>query len=291
MLLIADSGSTKCDWMLIRDNEEKQSFSTMGFNPYFHNEAVISNAIRQNSELCDFAPEVKMLFLYSAGCSSKDLKLVVERALRSVFVNANIYVDHDLVGAAFATWDENPAITGILGTGSNSCYFDGDIVKQAHSGLGLGYILGDEGSGSYYGKILLRRYLNNQLPDVIFNTLRDEYKLDRHIIVENVYMKPHANVYLASFMKVLSDNKTLPWVQELVDKGMQDFFESHVMVYKNYARVPVHFIGSIAFHFEENLRRVGASMNIQVGTIIKKPIYGLVNYHMKHHFSKKITKA
>ena len=113
MLLIADSGSTKCDWMLLKENEEAQSFSTMGFNPYFHNEAIISNAIRQNTELCEFAPQVTMLFLYSAGCSSKELKLVVERALRSVFVNANIYVDHDLVGAAFATWDENPAITGI----------------------------------------------------------------------------------------------------------------------------------------------------------------------------------
>ncbi len=179
MLLIADSGSTKCDWMLLQENEEARSFSTMGFNPYFHNEAVISNAIRQNTEMVSFAPQVTALFLYSAGCSSKDLKLVVERALRSVFPNADIYVDHDLVGAAFATWDENPAITGILGTGSNSCYFDGDIVKQANSGLGLGYILGDEGSGSYYGKILLRSYLSNNLPDEIYSILYNEHKLPK----------------------------------------------------------------------------------------------------------------
>ncbi|MCB0820487.1 MAG: hypothetical protein KDC13_07675, partial [Bacteroidetes bacterium] len=213
MLLIADSGSTKCDWMLLNENQESKSFSTMGFNPYFHNEAVISNAIRQNAEMMAFAPQVTALFLYSAGCSSKELKLVVERALRSVFENAEIYVDHDLVGAAFATWDENPAITGILGTGSNSCYFDGDIVKQANSGLGLGYILGDEGSGSYYGKILLRGYLSNTLPEEIHSILKNEHKLSRDVIVENVYMKPHANVYLASFMKVLSDNKHLPWVE------------------------------------------------------------------------------
>jgi hypothetical protein len=227
-----------------------------------------------------------MLFLYSAGCSSKDLKLVVERALRSVFVNANIYVDHDLVGAAFATWDENPAITGILGTGSNSCYFDGDILKQANSGLGLGYILGDEGSGSYYGKLLCKKFLSNSLPDEIHSVLLNDFKLSRDVIVENVYMKPHANVYLASFMKVLSNNKELPWVQELVDKGMEEFFLSNIACYKNYQRVPVHAIGSIAFHFEANLRRVGEKMGIQVGTIIKKPIFGLVNYHMKQHFSK-----
>ena len=287
MLLIADSGSTKCDWMLLKENEEAQSFSTMGFNPYFHNEAVISNAIRQNTELCEFAPQVTMLFLYSAGCSSKELKLVVERALRSVFVNANIYVDHDLVGAAFATWDENPAITGILGTGSNSCYFDGDILKQANSGLGLGYILGDEGSGSYYGKLLCKKFLSNSLPEEIHSVLLNDYKLSRDVIVENVYMKPHANVYLASFMKVLSDNKELPWVIDIVDKGMEEFFMSNIACYKNYQRVPVHFIGSIAFHFEDNLRRVAQKLGIQVGTIIKKPIFGLVNYHMKQHFSKK----
>jgi glucosamine kinase len=287
MLLIADSGSTKCDWMLIKEGEEPKSFNTMGFNPFFHNEAVISNAIRQNTEMCGFAPEVSALFLYSAGCSSKELKLVVERALRSVFVNANIYVDHDLVGAAFATWDDNPAITGILGTGSNSCYFDGDIIKQANTGLGLGYILGDEGSGSYYGKMLLKKYLSNSLPEEIHQILRDEYKLSRDVIVENVYMKPHANVYLASFMKVLSDNKDMLWVQTLVNKGMQDFLESHIACYKNYQRVPSHFIGSIAHFFEKNLREVAANMGIEVGTIIKKPIFGLVNYHMKNHFAKK----
>ena len=188
MLLIADSGSTKCDWMLIQDNAESLSFSTMGFNPYFHNEAIISNAIRENPELCRFAENISMLFLYSAGCSSKELKLVVERALRSVFPNANVYVDHDLVGAAFATYDDNPAITGILGTGSNSCYFDGDIVKQAHNGLGLGYILGDEGSGSYYGKKLLRAYLSKYLPENLHVILSAEHKLTSDTKDVGVYM-------------------------------------------------------------------------------------------------------
>lgn len=289
MLLIADSGSTKCDWMLIQDNEETLSFSTMGFNPYFHNEAVISNAIRQNNDLCAYAEKITMLFLYSAGCSSKDLKLVVDRALRAVFPNANIYVDHDLVGAAFATWDESPAITGILGTGSNSCFFDGDIVKQAHNGLGLGYILGDEGSGSYYGKILLRQFLSNGLPAELHEVLKKEYNLSRDTIVEGVYMKPHANVFLASFMKVISDNKHLPWVQETVNQGMRDFLRTHVQCYKNSQKVPTHMIGSIAYFFEENLRQTADTMGIRIGTIIKKPIFGLVNYHLKNHFHKNIS--
>jgi N-acetylglucosamine kinase-like BadF-type ATPase len=289
MLLIADSGSTKCDWMLVKENEEAQSFNTMGFNPYFHNEAVISNAIRQNNELLRYAPEVTMLFLYSAGCSSKELKMLVERALRSVFINAQIYVDHDLVGAAFATWDDSPAITGILGTGSNACYFDGDILKQATNGMGLGYILSDEGSGSYYGKILLRKYLNNQLPEQIHNQLRDKHKLNRDVIVENVYMKPHANVYLASFMKVMSENAELEWVQETINKGMNEFLESHILLFKNHTKVPTHMIGSVAYYFEQNLRDEAAKYDVTIGTIIKKPIFGLVNYHLKHHFSKKTS--
>ena len=126
-----------------------------------------------------------------------------------------------------------------------------------------------------------------QLPDEIQNCLSNDYKLNRDVIVENVYMKPHANVYLASFMKVLSENKQNPWVQEQINKGMEEFFISHITCYKNHQRVPVHFIGSIAYHFEENLRKIAAGMQIRVGTIIKKPIFGLVNYHLKHHFTKK----
>jgi N-acetylglucosamine kinase-like BadF-type ATPase len=288
MLLIADSGSTKCDWMLIKENEEAESFNTMGFNPYFHNEAVIANAIQQNAGLMQYANQVSMLFLYSAGCSSKDLKSVVERALKNVFQNANIYVDHDLVGAAFATWDETPAITGILGTGANSCYFDGDIVKQAHNGLGLGYILGDEGSGSYYGKLLCKAFLSNSLPEQLHAILRDEYKLSRESIVENVYMKPHANVFLASLMKVMSQHRELDWVQQQVRGGMKLFLETHIMCYKNHNRVPVHLIGSIAYYFDTLLKEEAAKLNIQIGKILKKPIFGLVEYHMKQHFSKNV---
>jgi len=288
MLLIADSGSTKCDWMLVKDNEEAESFSTMGFNPYFHNEAVISNAIQQNAGLFQYADQVNMLFLYSAGCSSRELKTVVERALKTVFPNANIYVDHDLVGAAFATWDDTPAITGILGTGANSCYFDGDIVKQAHNGLGLGYILGDEGSGSYYGKILCKGFLSNSLPEQIHNLLRDNYKLSREVIVENVYMKPHANVFLATLMKVMSEQRNLDWVQEHVRTGMKLFLNTHIACYKNHLRVPTHVIGSIAFYFDTILREEAEKMGIKIGTTLKKPIFGLVEYHMKQHFSKKL---
>ncbi len=285
MILIADSGSTKCDWVLV-DGETRRDFSTMGFNPFFHNEEIISKAIQENQELYAVRNEVKLVFLYSAGCSSRDLKLVVERALSICFPKANIYVDHDLVAAAFATYNGNPGISCILGTGSNSCYFDGDIVKEMVPALG--YILGDEGSGSYYGKQVLSKYLYNQLPEPLHRDLKDKFGLTKDIIFENVYMKPHANVYLASFMKVISDNKHLPFVQDMVYNGSVEFLRNHVCCFPNHQKYPVHFIGSIAFHFEDILRKAAESLGIKVGNIIQKPIYGLVDYHLKYLIPNKV---
>jgi glucosamine kinase len=281
MYLIADSGSTKCDWMLVDANgTEVQSFSTMGFNPFFHDEKIISDAIFNNKELAATANQVELVFLYSAGCSSRDLKLIVERALQMVFKKANVYVDHDLVAAAFATYDGRPGISCIIGTGSNSCFFDGDNVSEEVPALG--YILGDEGSGSYFGKRLLTHFLYNKLPAPMQSQLQTQYKLTKDVIFENVYMKPHANVYLASFMRVFSDNKELSYVREMVAEGMRDFLLNHVCCFKNHQKVPVHFIGSIAYHFEEILRAEAEKLNITVGKIIQKPIYGLVDYHMKY---------
>ena len=280
MYLIADSGSTKCDWMLLKDNKEIEAFSTMGFNPFFHNETVISTAIKDNTELTKYADEVKFIFLYSAGCSSKDLKLVVERGLKQVFTKANIYVDHDLVGAAYSTYSGQPGITCIIGTGSNSCFFDGQNVSEEVPALG--YILGDEGSGSYFGKKLLSDYLYKKLPVEINSWLQDELKLTKKEILENVYMKPHANVYLASFMKIYATFKENPYVKSTVAAGMNHFLMNHVCCFANYKSVPVHFIGSIAFHFEDILRDESKKLGIEVGNIIKKPIDGLVDYHLKY---------
>ncbi len=280
MYLIADSGSTKCDWMLLKDNNQTELFSTMGFNPFFHNETIISNAIINNKDLAQYADKVELIFLYSAGCSSKELKQIVERGLKLVFSKAHIYVDHDLVGAAFSTYSGTPGITCILGTGSNSCFFDGDIVSEEVPALG--YILGDEGSGSYFGKKLLADYLYKKLPQEIHTVLQNDFKLSKKEIFESVYMKPHANVYLASFMKIFSSFKELPYVKETVAKGMAHFLQNHVCCFPNYKKVPVHFIGSIAYHFESILHQEAEKLDIQVGNIIKKPIDGLVSYHLKY---------
>ncbi|HRG59357.1 MAG TPA: ATPase [Bacteroidia bacterium] len=284
MILIADSGSTKCDWMLLKENNFTQLFSTMGFNPFFHNESVISNGIKENVELAQNANNVTHIYLYSSGCSSAELKMVVEKGLKQVFTKANIFVDHDLVGAAYATYSGVPGITCILGTGSNSCYFDGKNLSEEVPSLG--YILGDEGSGSYFGKKLLIDYLYKKLPIEMNEYLMQDLKLTKKEIFENVYMKPHANVYLASFMKIFGIFKNSEYVKLTVSAGLRHFLENHVCCFGDHKKVPVHFIGSIAYHFEDLLKLEAKKLDIEVGNIIQKPIDGLVDYHLKYVIGK-----
>ena len=283
MLLVADSGSTKCDWMLVDQNKNQQGFSTMGFNPFFHDRNLIAGEIK-NSALFQFAEQVKFVFFFGAGCSSKEMKTIVERALEDVFPNAHVYVDHDLVASAFATYDGRPAISCILGTGSNSCFFDGDIVSEDVPALA--YILGDEGSGSYYGKQILKLFLYKKLPKNLEEAFQERYKIGKNEIFENVYRKPHANVYLASFMRFVSDHRDDPFIREMVYNGMKEFMRIHVMCFKYYKEVPVHFIGSVAFYFDDILKEAAAELGITVGNIIQRPIDGLVNYYLKFHGEK-----
>ena len=282
MLVIADSGSTKCDWRIVAEDKSFKDESTIGINPYFHNEEVIESELRKNDTLNRAAEKVKALFFYGAGCSSAELKRTAEQGLARVFPNAQIYVDHDLVAAAFAVYEDDPCIACILGTGSNSCHFDGDIVREEVPALA--YILGDEGSGSYFGKKLLTDFLYKRLPAKIHDALLDQYGLNKDIIVDRVYMKPHANVYLASFMKFISSFKSEEYVQDMILEGIGKFMDIHVTCFRDFEKVKTHFIGSVAYYHEDILRQAAEMRNIQVGKIIKKPIDGLYDYHIKNYF-------
>ncbi|MEO1945389.1 MAG: ATPase, partial [Candidatus Thioglobus sp.] len=163
IILIADSGSTKCDWLAINEQGvELRQFSTMGFNPYFHTSEIVESELKKNTNMVELAPNVGRVFFYGAGSSSTEMCSIIENGLRKVMPQADISVGHDLEGAAFSTWSGTPAITCILGTGSNSCYFDGDSVYEEVPSLA--YILGDEGSGSWFGKRLLQAFFYKQLP-------------------------------------------------------------------------------------------------------------------------------
>jgi N-acetylglucosamine kinase-like BadF-type ATPase len=288
MILIADSGSTKCDWQAV-DGKEKTLFTnTKGINPFFHDEATIESFILSNCELTQLADKVKEVFIYCAGGSNSELNKIVASGLKRVFKNASVHVEHDLLGAAYSTFNGKPSITCILGTGSNSISFDGE--KMVEKVPALAYILGDEGSGSYFGKRLLSDYLYHFLPKEIDDVLRNELKLTKNSILENVYMKPYANVYLASFMKTIHRFKDHAYFKPILIEGMKKFLRIHVMCYDNYASIPVNFIGSVAHFFQDELRMAAQELNITIGNICKKPIDGLVEYHLNYHYEKQQVK-
>lgn len=283
MILLADSGSTKCDWILLENWKTVVECSTMGFNPYFHNTEAIAKELGKKTELTDNSDRVKFLYFYGAGCSNAGLQKVVGDALQKVFPQAKVHVSHDLDGAALATYQGEPHIAGILGTGSNSCFYDGEKISEVVPALA--YILGDESSGSYYGKKLLADFLYHRMPKHLADDFVDTYKVTKDIIMTNVYMKPHANVYLASFMRFCSRHKDDPYIVTMIRKGLEDFFDKHITCYPNYREVPANFVGSVAYYFENVLREVASGMGIRIGKVVKKPILGLVDYHREFTFS------
>ena len=280
MILLADSGSTKCDWQAVADKKKSLYTHTKGINPFFHDEATIESYILENPDLCSIADSVKEVYIYCAGGSNSELNKLVACGLSRVFKNAAIHVEHDLLGAAYSTYSGKENITCILGTGSNSIAFDG--VNMIEKVPALAYILGDEGSGSFFGKRLLSDYLYNFLPKEIDDILRNEMKLTKNTILENVYMKPYANVYLASFMQTIHRFKDSEYFQPILVEGMKKFLKIHVTCFDNYKDVPVNFIGSVAFYFQDELRKAAKELNISIGTICKKPIDGLVEYHLNY---------
>jgi N-acetylglucosamine kinase-like BadF-type ATPase len=184
-----------------------------------------------------------------------------------------------MLGSALAVCDGKPGLACILGTGSNICYFNGKSVSETRHGLG--YVLGDEGSGSYYGKKLLSRYLYGILPSELEKSFSETYGLSKEDIINKVYHEPNANVFLASFAKFLSEHSNHEFIKKLVRIGMTDFFETNVLSYTESSKVPVHFVGSVAWYFKEILNEVASQKNVKTGNIIQKPIIGLAEYFLK----------
>lgn len=288
MILVADSGSTKADWKIFNGQEiEESKISTRGFNPFFHNEEFIVEELNKNERLKEIAQEVKKVYFFGAGCSSETRNNIIRSGLKSFFPNSIVEVDHDLHGAVYSVFTPGePCIVSILGTGSNSAYYDGKTVSNNIPALS--YILGDEGSGTYYGKRILASYLYNRLPPKMHEELEQNYKLKKEEIFDRVYNQPNPNVYLASFAKFLSDHKDYHYVKRLVYQGMLEFMDIHICGYPDYHNVPCHFIGSIAFYFEDILREVASRRDIKVGKIIKQPVHTLAEYIVQRETSAHI---
>ena len=275
MFLVVESGSTKADWKLIGAPVES-TFSTKGFNPYFHKEEDVLRELNRDKELFHIKDNIEEVFFYGAGCSSVKLNSILEKSLSHFFSKAEVFVSHDLTAAAFSCYEGEPIIACILGTGSNSCYYDGETVTEELPALS--YILGDEGSGSHFGKILLSDFQYKRLPVPMDKELK-QIGLTSAQINENVYMKPNANVYIASFMPIFLKHKYLKYSQDLIRKNFQQFIDIHVKCYENYRDVKVNFVGSIASLLETELKAVCADNEIKIGLILRHPLDRLAEFH------------
>lgn len=276
MLLVADSGSTKTNWL----TGEGALYETRGFNPVFDQWQHILAELEKNTEMQTAAANVKQLYYYGAGCSSAERIDTVTKALHQYFPNANIHVGHDLAAAAYATYDGRPAIACILGTGSNSCLFNGSDIHEVVPALG--YVLGDEGGGAYFGKKILTLFLYHQLPERTYNLLKTEFGLNKEDIFKAVYNQPRPNVYCAQFARVLTQSPDREFMELLVEDGFAEFFKYHVCCYENYRQYPVHFVGSLAYHFRHVLKKVADMHDCELGTVDRQPVYNLLKWHLTH---------
>lgn len=281
MIAIADSGSTKTDWVILDDtHQEVFRTHTIGFNPYHIESEKIESEMRKNEDLNKVAGRITNVYFYGAGCSADFLKETVKNGFKNYFSNAEILIDHDLLGACYAVYRGKPAIVCIMGTGSNACFFDGKSVKEAIPSLA--YILGDEGSGCYMGKKLLHDYFSKKMPRHISDKFNETYNLTISELNVNVYQKPLANAYLASFSKFVYEHKDEPFMQNLIYTSMAAFFENQVLPNPEARFSEINFIGSVAYYYEEIIRAVAANFHLEVGQIVRKPIDNIVDYHIKY---------
>lgn len=281
MILIAESGSTKCDWVLIDTNgKEIDRWHTMGFNPYFHSADMVYQVLSETDGLRIWADRITQTWFYGAGCSTPSLRSVIKDGLNRIFINAENHVDHDLIAAGYALYEGHPIIACILGTGSNSVFFDGENIREEVPALA--YVLGDEGSASFIGKRLVADFLYKKLPPDLYKDFERTYKTNKDEIINRVYNQPHANVFLASFGTFAGKHHEHPYIKGIVREGIRKFIDIHVLCFPESATVPVCFVGSVAKAFEdivrEELDRVGANF----GRVLAKPVNQLVQYHLKY---------
>jgi N-acetylglucosamine kinase-like BadF-type ATPase len=277
MILIADSGSTKCSWALCdKEGTLIKESKTIGFNPYFIDKKDILINLEQSS-LIDDKDTVLEIWFYGAGCSSKEKNKIIQEPLQSFFKNAKVTIRHDIDAACYAMYNGNPNITCILGTGSNSCYYDGHtILENAPS---LGFLVGDEASGNHFGKKILSLYFNNLMSKELKESFESEFETNLAIIKKNIYDNNRANVYLSKYFPFVSNNKNHSLIKDLIYNSLDDFFNLHVCCYKNYKEVEINFIGSVAYFLSDEIKTVAKKYNCKIGEIIKQPIYNLVAFH------------
>jgi N-acetylglucosamine kinase-like BadF-type ATPase len=285
MILIVDSGSTKCDWIAIDSKNGKEVFEkqrTRGLNPAIISEADAYDIISRNQILVQYKSEIEHVFFYGAGCGTVEAPKILESVLSSIFINAKVLVKEDTYAAIYSTVgiEHSPAVVCILGTGSNCTYFDGKGVHQRV--ISLGYSIMDDGSGNYFGRQLLRDYYFNRMPHNLKLIFKTRYDMNDDVIKTNLYKKPNPNAYLATFAEFLVLNKETDYVQGVIKKGLRSFVSTMILQFEEEIQtVPVHFAGSIAYFLQREIKEVAQEFGFTVGNFQRRPIEGLSDYHLK----------
>jgi N-acetylglucosamine kinase-like BadF-type ATPase len=280
MKLLVDSGSTKADWIAIDDaGDVLFTTQTLGLNPEVLVKDQIIERLNDRFDILHNKNSVSHLYFYGAGCGTDRMKNFLAKVFQEYFVKAHISVQEDTYAAVYATTPKNEkAIVSILGTGSNCSYFDGFELHQKVQSLG--YIAMDDCSGNRFGRQLIRSYYFNKMPADLASLFEKEYNLEADFIKHNLYKEANPNAYLATFAKFLIQHKEHEFCQKIIKKAMQDFVDNYITQYENCNEVPIHFIGSIAFYLKDELEVVLKENNLKIGNVLRRPIDGLIKYHV-----------
>ncbi|MFA5769090.1 MAG: hypothetical protein WC871_06070, partial [Bacteroidales bacterium] len=275
MIIIADSGSTKVAWRILHKDGTVQAIQTIGINPFFVSEEDIYRTLEYSLKP-GIKGNVEQVFFYGAGVAGKDKIDILTRCFERVFPGCEVEANSDLLAAARCLCGHEKGIAAILGTGANTCFYDGQ--KIADNVPACGYILGDEGGGAVLGKKFVSDYLKRMLPEDLREAFEKQYKLGLLDIIEKVYRQPMPNRFLASFTLFLGEHHTHPYIREFLAKAFDEFFLRNIIHY-DYKTYPVNIVGSVAFYFRDQVEAAATRNGMRVGKIVRTPVEGLVSYH------------
>jgi N-acetylglucosamine kinase-like BadF-type ATPase len=276
--IIADSGATKCQWTLVI-GKQKKTITTIGISPYFLSTSQIIETIQKGFQKKIDPTSIDAVYFYGTGLSNPLNVASIKKALKSVFSKAKLDIQTDLVAVARATCQHHKGVACILGTGSNTGYYNGKkIVKNSP---GLGYVLGDEGSGAYLGKKVLQYYLYQTFDEELMHSFESKYQVNKDQILDSIYKQPLPNRYMASFAEFLSAHRGHYMIENIIEDGINDFFFAHLNKLNESWLYPIHFAGSVAYVFRDVIQQLATAYELEIGKIIKSPMEGLLVYHQQ----------
>ena len=279
MIAVVYSGSKTAFWKITQNGQVVAHCNTTGLNPCFVDPKTILQILNKKVALVNNAENIKKIYFFAAGASSADRKEELAKTLSSFFKYSKVVVENDLFGAAKAACYDKPGIVGMLGSGAHCAYFDGK--KPLNNNFGLGYILGDEGSSNYFGKMILKEFLSHKLPKDIETKFLLTHNLDRPQILERIYNKPQANIFLTSFFDFVTQNSKHEYIRKLIDEGFEKYFETYILpTVEKYPNKELHIVGKVAAELEDRLRLIAGKYNLEIKSIIKEPIQNLLKHYI-----------